>query len=181
VRCDWLSACCRFRSAVLAGRQGSVPVAECGSVISTEKRRNDAGSCVYNLACVKPKLAALLRCRKIIIMQHIYVYSLFYIRSSHVRPSFCLYVRMNAEISETRRPRVLGFGMQIPELLMQHKFLSAGCHAHSNAHKPPKTAAPSVLKFATLNLTPTNRPQTSKNRKYERGYIGNYQRYRIGI
>jgi len=32
--------------------------------------------------------------------------------------------------------------MQIPELLAQRKFV---CHAHSNAHKPPKTVAPSVL------------------------------------
>jgi len=30
-------------------------------------------------------------------------------------------------------------------------------------------------KFATPTLTPTNRPQTSKNRRYERGYLGNYQ------
>jgi len=31
-------------------------------------------------------------------------------------------------------------------------------------------------KIATPTLTPINRPQTSKNRKYERGYLGNYQR-----
>jgi len=35
--------------------------------------------------------------------------------------------------------------MQIPELLTQRKFVSAACHAHSNAHKPPKTLAPTVL------------------------------------
>jgi len=33
-----------------------------------------------------------------------------------------------------------------------------------------------LKKFATPTLTPTSRPQTSKNRKYERGYIENYQR-----
>jgi len=34
--------------------------------------------------------------------------------------------------------------MQIPELLTI-KFVSAGCHAPSNAHKPPKTMAPTDL------------------------------------
>jgi len=34
---------------------------------------------------------------------------------------------MNAEISETIRARLLGFGMQIPELLTQRKLVSAGC------------------------------------------------------
>jgi len=34
--------------------------------------------------------------------------------------------------------------------------------------------------FATPTLTPTNCPQTFKNRKYERRYLGNYQRKRIG-
>jgi len=47
-------------------------------------------------------------------------------------------VRMNAEILETIRSRLLGFGMQIPELLTQRKFVSAACHAHSNAHNRPK-------------------------------------------
>jgi len=42
---------------------------------------------------------------------------------------------MNAEISETIRARLLGFGMQIPELLTQRKFVSAVNHAHSNAQK----------------------------------------------
>jgi len=51
---------------------------------------------------------------------------------------------MNAVISETKRARVLGFAMQIPELLAQRKFVSAGCHAQSNAHKPPKPVAPAV-------------------------------------
>jgi len=39
----------------------------------------------------------------------------------------------------------LGFGMQIPELLAQLKYVLAGCHGHSNAHKPPKTFSPTVL------------------------------------
>jgi len=50
---------------------------------------------------------------------------------------------MNAEISETIRARL--FGMQIPELPAQRKFVSAECHAHSNAHKPPKIVAPTVF------------------------------------
>jgi len=52
---------------------------------------------------------------------------------------------MNAEISETMGARLLRFGVQIPELLTQRKFVSVECHAHSNAHKPPKTVAPTVL------------------------------------
>jgi len=51
---------------------------------------------------------------------------------------------MNAKISETIRARVLGLGMQIPELLAQRKFVSAACHALFNGHKPLKTLAPSV-------------------------------------
>jgi len=35
--------------------------------------------------------------------------------------------------------------VQIPELLTQRKFVSAECHAHYNAHKLPKTEAPTVL------------------------------------
>jgi len=49
--------------------------------------------------------------------------------------SVCSSVRMNAEILETKRARLLRFG----------KFVSSACHAHSNAHKPPKTVAPTVL------------------------------------
>jgi len=40
--------------------------------------------------------------------------------------SVCPPVRMNAEISETIGARLLGFGIQIPELLAQRKFVSAG-------------------------------------------------------
>jgi len=52
--------------------------------------------------------------------------------------SVCPSARMNAEISETIKARLLRFGMQIPELLTQRKFVLAMCHAYSNAHKPPK-------------------------------------------
>jgi len=55
--------------------------------------------------------------------------------------SVCLSVRMNAEILETVKARLLGIDMQIPELLTQRKFVSAGCHAH----KPHKTVAPTAL------------------------------------
>jgi len=48
---------------------------------------------------------------------------------------------MNAEISETIRTRLLGLDMEIPEILTQWKFVSAAYHAHSNAHKPPKTGS----------------------------------------
>jgi len=63
--------------------------------------------------------------------------------------SVCLSVRMNAEISETIRARLLRFGVQIPKLLTQRKLVSAMClvhsNAHSDAHKPPKTVAPTVF------------------------------------
>jgi len=52
---------------------------------------------------------------------------------------------MSAEISETVRARVLGIGMQILGLPAQRKFDSAGFHAQSNTHKPPKDVAPTVL------------------------------------
>jgi len=52
---------------------------------------------------------------------------------------------MNAEISKSIRARFLGFVMQIPELLAQRKFVPTGCHAHSNAQKPPKAVAPTIL------------------------------------
>jgi len=57
---------------------------------------------------------------------------IFLIRiNSRVDPS----VRMNAEISETIRAIVLGLGVQILGLPAWRKFVSAGCHAHSNAYK----------------------------------------------
>jgi len=52
---------------------------------------------------------------------------------------------MNAEISETIRARLLGIGMQIPEIPAQSKFISPACHAHSKADKPHKTVPPTVL------------------------------------
>jgi len=52
---------------------------------------------------------------------------------------------MNAKTSGTIKARLFGLGMQIPELLAQRKFDSAGCHAHSYAHKTPKTVALTVL------------------------------------
>jgi len=48
--------------------------------------------------------------------------------------SACPSVRMNAEMLETIRARMLGLSIQIRELSAQGKFVSAGCHAHSNAH-----------------------------------------------
>jgi len=59
--------------------------------------------------------------------------------------SVCPSVRMNAEISETMRVTILGLGTQVPEIPAQRKFVSVEYHAHSNAHKPPKTVAPTAL------------------------------------
>jgi len=47
----------------------------------------------------------------------------------------CASVRMNVEISE--RARMLGFGMKILGFPAQSKFVSSGCHTHSNAHNRP--------------------------------------------
>jgi len=52
---------------------------------------------------------------------------------------------MNAEISETIQATIRGLGMLIPEIPAQRKLVLAECHAHSNAHKPPKTVAHTVL------------------------------------
>jgi len=86
---------------------------------------------------------------------------------------------MNAEISETMGARLLRFGVQIPELLTHRKFVSVECHVHSNAHKPPKTVAPTILMvdrkfllkcislvnkkkiFATLTNLPRKKAMTS--------------------
>jgi len=54
-------------------------------------------------------------------------------------------VRMNALILETTKARYLGLGMQIPEIITQRKFVSAICHAYSNAQKLRKTVAPRLL------------------------------------
>jgi len=61
--------------------------------------------------------------------------------------SVCLSVRIKAEISETVKARLLGLGMQIPELLTQRKFVSAECHAHFNA----QTVAPVAPKIFVLD------------------------------
>jgi len=44
---------------------------------------------------------------------------------------------MNAVILETVKAAILNLGI--------HKFISSVCHAHSKAHKPPKTGSPTVL------------------------------------
>jgi len=63
--------------------------------------------------------------------------------------SVCPSVRMNAEISKTIRATILGLGMQIPEIPAHRKFVSAGCHSYSNAHKPPKPVAPTIFMLDT--------------------------------
>jgi len=96
---------------------------------------------------------------------------------------------MNAEISKTIRATLLRFGVQIPELLPQRatptitptnriknwdlysvddriKILTEAYCSYQYLSIDPKKSLPRPLK----------RPQTSKNRKYERGYLGNYQR-----
>jgi len=52
---------------------------------------------------------------------------------------------MNSEISETIQATILGLAMQVPEIPAQRKFVSAGCHAHSNARKPLEILAPTVF------------------------------------
>jgi len=59
--------------------------------------------------------------------------------------SVCPSVRMNSEISETIRARLLRFGIQIPGLLARRKFVSAECHAHFNSHC---RKSPSILQMA---------------------------------
>jgi len=84
---------------------------------------------------------------------------------------------MNAEISEIIGARLLGFGMQIPELLAQRPQTVQNCGSYSFDDRI--TISPYRLtkkKFATPTLTPTNRPQTSNNRMYERGNLGDYKR-----
>jgi len=45
----------------------------------------------------------------------------------------------------------MGLGMQIPELLPKRKFVSAGCHADFNAHKPPKPVTPTIFMLKKKN------------------------------
>jgi len=76
--------------------------------------------------------------------------------------SVCPSVRMNAEIPESIRDRLLGFGMQIPELLSQRKFVLAGCHAHSNAHKPRLRTKKKIFYWYVLILSiPIDWPKKS--------------------
>jgi len=70
----------------------------------------------------------------------------------------CLSFRMNAVISETIKARTFG---------NKH---TASCHARSNAFKPPKTKAPTVL-MLEKNFTWN---QTAQNRSYERSRLENY-------
>jgi len=56
--------------------------------------------------------------------------------------SVCPYERLDRG---NYKSSILGLGIQIPEIPAQRKVVSAGCHAHSNAHKPSKTVAPTVL------------------------------------
>jgi len=55
-------------------------------------------------------------------------------------------VRMNAEISGTIKDRRLRFSLQILEAKAQLELVYLCCHAHSNPHKPHKTATPTLLK-----------------------------------
>jgi len=52
---------------------------------------------------------------------------------------------MNTDFSETIQAIMLGLGLQIPEIPAQRKFVLEECHARSNAHKPSKMVAPTVL------------------------------------
>jgi len=61
------------------------------------------------------------------------------------------------------RVTILGLGKQISEIPAQRKIVSAQCHAHSNAHKPPKTVAPTVLVCFSNVPRPLLRPQTAQN------------------
>jgi len=40
-------------------------------------------------------------------------------------------------IDPKKGAKILGLGMQIPEIPAQRKFVSATCHAHLNANKMP--------------------------------------------
>jgi len=53
----------------------------------------------------------------------VYLFLIRITRRVDLAMSVCPSVRMNAEISETIRARQLRFGMQIPELLTQRKFV----------------------------------------------------------
>jgi len=103
--------------------------------------------------------------------------------------SVCPSVRMNAEVSETIQATILGLDRQIPEIPAQRSLIQ---QLSTPTNRPKlwllqflcyllyavliNTYRLTQKKFATPTLKPTNRPQTKNNRKYERGYLGNYQR-----
>jgi len=74
--------------------------------------------------------------------------------------SVCPSVRMNSEISETIRARLLGLGMHISELLAQRKLLNWLYFSYQYLSIDPKKSLPSIpidwpkKKFATNTLTP---------------------------
>jgi len=77
---------------------------------------------------------------------------------SETLPSAYIYLMGSEKVPSTRyilsdesSIPFLGFGMQIPELLSQRKFVSARCHAHCNPHH-----ASLFRHCATPTLTPTN-------------------------
>jgi len=76
---------------------------------------------------------------------------------------------MNADISETIRDRLLRFGMQIPELPTQRKFVSAACHAHSNCGSYSFDAKINILaemycshQYLSIDPRPFYRQQTAQ-------------------
>jgi len=76
--------------------------------------------------------------------------------------SVCLSVRMNAEIRKDLK--LLGFGMQIPELPAQRKFVSAGATSTCSASLFQQSATPTLTSQTAQNcgLWPkrsSNRPK----------------------
>jgi len=72
--------------------------------------------------------------------------------------------------TETMKAAILGLGMQILDISAQRTIVRQ-CEMYCSY----KYLLIDQKKFVTPTLTPTNRPQTLKNRRYERGYLGNYQ------
>jgi len=56
--------------------------------------------------------------------------------------------------------------MQILEIPAQREFVSSLCHTHSNAHKPPKTVAPTYMRGIARPHLPPNRPNGKWKNKY---------------
>jgi len=57
---------------------------------------------------------------------------------------------MNAVLSKTIKAAILRLGLHILKIPAQPKFVSSVCHAHSNAHKPPKPVAPTIVKLENI-------------------------------